>query len=326
VTVIVGDNGVGKTALLEAIMLALSSSPVAAWRLKQTRGFDGAFRGTRSDIEETFVGDYFHLFDMEKPISIELRGEGAESRTLKIEKGRASTTVHFNAGEQSQEIDVPIQFTWTDNRGTARTVAPKISPTGIAFDDTGEQLPHFFFFGASQPILASETAERFSALSKKNKEKEFVKMFSKEYPWIQDLTVQASTGVPMLYATVAGAKQKIPINATSSAVARVLTILLSLCARKGGVLSVDEIENGIYHKHQERVWKMILDFSKEYSSQIFVTSHSAEALYALQRAAGDEIEDIAFWRLERGDDQQISLSEFEGKDFSLALDYNYEVR
>ncbi|MCA3644024.1 MAG: AAA family ATPase [Methylobacterium sp.] len=45
INVIVGDNGAGKTSLLEAIFLALASSSEVAQRYRQQRGVDGYFAG-----------------------------------------------------------------------------------------------------------------------------------------------------------------------------------------------------------------------------------------------------------------------------------------
>src|SRR5437870_11860824 len=67
--VIVGDNGVGKTALLEAIFLALGSSPHIALRYRQQRGIDGRFGGSRFAIEEAMWRDLFYSGEWDKPIA-----------------------------------------------------------------------------------------------------------------------------------------------------------------------------------------------------------------------------------------------------------------
>src|SRR5579872_1795150 len=52
INVIVGDNGSGKTALLEAIFLALGVGPELALRFRQTRGLDGSLSATPGRIQE----------------------------------------------------------------------------------------------------------------------------------------------------------------------------------------------------------------------------------------------------------------------------------
>lgn len=46
--VIVGDNGVGKTTLLESIFLPLATSPEIALRLRQQRGLEGRYYTSRT--------------------------------------------------------------------------------------------------------------------------------------------------------------------------------------------------------------------------------------------------------------------------------------
>jgi AAA15 family ATPase/GTPase len=57
VNVIVGDNGSGKTALLEAIFLALGVSTELPLRFRQQRGLEGLFSGSTHSIEEAIYGD-----------------------------------------------------------------------------------------------------------------------------------------------------------------------------------------------------------------------------------------------------------------------------
>jgi hypothetical protein len=85
INVVVGDNGSGKTALLEAIFMALASTTEVALRLRQQRGVDSAFQATTSRIEDTFWGDYFYKGLIKgNRIEIELHGDGPEHRFLQL--------------------------------------------------------------------------------------------------------------------------------------------------------------------------------------------------------------------------------------------------
>ena len=58
VNVIVGDNGSGKTALLEAIFLALGVTTDVPLRYRQQRGQEGLFSGSAHAIEEAIYGSF----------------------------------------------------------------------------------------------------------------------------------------------------------------------------------------------------------------------------------------------------------------------------
>ncbi|MFZ2099669.1 MAG: AAA family ATPase, partial [Oricola sp.] len=75
---IVGDNGAGKTALLEALFLTLSGNAEVGLRLRGQRGFESSYGGTPQVIEEAIWRDYFFEGDWTRTISIRLEGSGPE--------------------------------------------------------------------------------------------------------------------------------------------------------------------------------------------------------------------------------------------------------
>src|SRR4051795_3503317 len=61
INVIVGDNAVGKTALLEAIFLTLSANAEKPLALRQWRGMNAAFQaGSGDSVFEGIYADLFH--------------------------------------------------------------------------------------------------------------------------------------------------------------------------------------------------------------------------------------------------------------------------
>ncbi|MDR3500010.1 MAG: AAA family ATPase [Parvibaculum sp.] len=167
INVIVGDNGAGKTALLEAIFLALGGSSQLAIRFRQFRGLDGTFRGDGRKIEEAILRDYFHNLDMSKQISITLSGSGPEARSVYIGRKDSGPETFFSGTDlSSADIKSSIEFRWRDARGNERTASPTFSAENVKFPETGEDLPNFFFFAANQTFSSVENAERFSDLSR----------------------------------------------------------------------------------------------------------------------------------------------------------------
>ncbi len=73
INVVVGDNGSGKTALLEAIFLAAGASPELSLRTRQWRGAErGELSGSREEMFFEIWSDLFHQFTTSKPVLISL--------------------------------------------------------------------------------------------------------------------------------------------------------------------------------------------------------------------------------------------------------------
>lgn len=324
--VVVGDNGSGKTALLEAIFLPLGTSTEIAMRFRQQRGLEGVFSGPRRRIEDAIWGDFFHNYNFQNPISLMLSGDGPEARSLVLSRGK---TEYFLPLSESDEAEIsssePVVFTWKDSNGKEHRAIPKITSSGVEMPDTGEDMPDFFYFAATHNIPSRENAGRFSDLSRKKRDRQFVELFTKEYTWIDDINIEVSAGAPVLYATLKGFKEKMPLANISGGINRMVGILLAIASRPRSVVLVDEIENGIYYKHQAAIWRGLLTFMREYDSQLFVTTHSQAWLESLVKSSADDLNDVSLWRLERSKNK-IMLRQFSGATLKAGIEYGQEVR
>ena len=280
INVIIGDNGTGKTTLLEAIFLPLATGSDVAMRLRQQRGLDGAFNGAPRRIEEAAWGDFFHDSNMDKPIRLALSGDGPDGRSLEIARGAGETTLALTGGSGMPEpvSSSPVIFIWKDAKGVSHTVTPKFSAAGISLPDTGEDMPDFYYFAATVMVGSIENAGRFSELSKANRHKQFVQTFTKEYPWIRDLNVEVHAGSPAVFATLKGSNRKIPVANISTGINRALGFMLAIALRPRAIVLIDEIENGIHYAHLAAIWRSILSLAREYETQLFISTHSRECL------------------------------------------------
>ncbi len=327
INIIVGDNGAGKTALLEAVFFALAGNAQIGLRNRQYRGFDGAFSGSARAIEDAMWGDLFHNFNTNKPISVILSGKGPEARSLFISKGQANTLISLeNIDAKSARSN--FRFIWKDHAGNEFDGSPSFAAgAAISFPAEREHLPDFFYFSSTSIGGATENAGRFSELSKARRQRQFVELFVKEYPWIEDLSIEVVAGQPVIHATLHDMQEKIPLNNISSGINRLLSILLVMASHPRSVVFVDEIENGLYHKHQQSFWRWLLSFASTSDSQLFLSTHSNEWMSALIAVSdGDVLQNIALWRLERNEKGQPELFQFSGDDLKAGIEYGAELR
>lgn len=323
INVIVGENGSGKTALLEAMFLALSSSTEVSMRLRQQRGLGVEAGGSSYRIEDALWGDFFHDRDTTKTISLSVEGDDVESRALFISRGLPEASLDLSKEGAELSRVLPLLFRYKTAHGEMITVQPSVRSGQLSLPDTGEDLPDFFLFPASGNISAVENAGRFSDLRRGKQREEFIKEFTRSFPWISDLHVEVQANLPMVFADIG--EMQVPAPNASGAVNRTLGILLAIASRPRSVVFVDEIENGVYYKFQKGLWASLLNFARRYDSQLFLTTHSYEWLRTVAENTGEAMDEVALWRIERTDEGPI-VRQFPGETFKAGIESGGEVR
>ena len=337
VNVVVGDNGAGKTSLLEAISLGMGSSPELAIKFRLLRGLGGmlAVSVLRSSYEALWR-DLFYRLDQRRTIRIKLSGTAETRRSLRVSyAAEEATTTPIPLGETSVDafgsvedasVVTPITFEWKDAGGTTYAMKPVIDKRQLAVVGTPMPALAAFFSSAFATVTPpSESATQFSELSKSLKDGPFRRVLKDVFPQISDLSVETDLGTPMLYCKVPWLPQKVPVGMVSSGIHKLMSILLGIADLSKGVVLVDELENGLYYKAMPRVWKALHRFGKAYKTQLFVSTHSKECLEAALPALQDNESDFRLIRVENQKGKRTARL-FKGKDFEAAIETDTEVR
>lgn len=118
------------------------------------------------------------------------------------------------------------------------------------------------------------------------------------------------------------------INEFGEGLKTYISIICSLYACEDGYLFIDEIDNGIYYEHFDRLWEIILTLSKQTNCQVFATTHSREMLESFARIAKklDE-QDISYTLLVKNKKQEIKTISLGYKDIiDSVIEQGHEVR
>jgi hypothetical protein len=127
-------------------------------------------------------------------------------------------------------------------------------------------------------------------------------------PRLQRLSLVPLSAEPVIHGDI-GLPRLVPVSFMGDGVRRVLSIVLAIANAPGGVVLIDEIENGLHYSVQKQVWQAIAKAARRLDVQIFATTHSWECLVKAHEAfAEDEVYDMRWFRLQnvRGDIQAIS--------------------
>lgn len=120
--------------------------------------------------------------------------------------------------------------------------------------------------------------------------------------------------------------QPVALRSLGDGVNRLLGIALSLASARGGVLLIDEVENGIHFAAQQRLWELTFRLAHRLDAQVFATTHSWDCIEAFQQAAAlDENEEAVLVRLDVHEDA-VSPTTFSERDLAIVTREQIEVR
>lgn len=103
-----------------------------------------------------------------------------------------------------------------------------------------------------------------------------------------------------------------PLSIFGDAMRRALLLASILPRLRGGVLLIDEIEVGIHISALQRVFKWLHDAARSLGIQVFVTTHSLDALDAMLAVCSDTAdEEVVAFHLQQGE-QQTECKRFAG--------------
>lgn len=329
VNLLVGRNAVGKTALLESLFITSGATPELAFRVKGFRGLPRFEISTEQTAYRILWKDLFFGFDEARHIRIVLGKGATELRSLDISY-TSPQGILFPHAKSSLSTDtvpiVPIAFRWQTSSGQEGLAEPQFVKEGFRVAPApGIPLLPAVFFSSANPPSPEEAAGWLSQLSIQGADREIVEAVRGVFRDVEDLSIQVIGGAPAIYATVRHLKEKISINLISSGLPKLVAITLAIIQKKGGLLYVDEIENGFHHEALVSVWKLISGLAEKYDVQVFASTHSAECLEAATRSIAEPRSSLVLLKLERVDGTSI-VKRFSGEALRSAMIDGVEVR
>lgn len=331
VNLIAGRNNVGKTALLEALCLAgFADNPEIPLVLDTFRGLP------HRQLDPDELWGWLFL-DRGTDDTIELSGVdargGTHTVTVRLAEPVRARPVSVAGRVAEGGRDIPTMVS------AARELAIEyLGPDGnvtqsrafIARDEM--QVERGLPLVRTRPVFLStrvrapgEDADRFSRLARYGRQEEVIEVLRHVEPRLVGVAVLTAGGIGALHADV-GAGQLIPLQLAGEGLTRLLSLMVAIADAPGGVVLVDEIENGLHHSALESVWRAVGEATSLYNTQVFATTHSWECTVAAHEAFdADGRYDFALHRLDRvGDDVRVMT--YSRDMLETALNSGLEVR
>ena len=300
INLIGGPNNVGKTALLEALLLSSHPSPNSFNLLRQFRNEKNSLIKNAPDK----VWNYF-FYNQDKAKVIKLLAEFTGEQTTVLElsctkdieailEAISSNSLGNNGKEKISEI-ISTKFSdmllLSTKGNTLKTefnyfLLPDREDSDIgAIGKTpqGFHLPPFF-----------HSARRFdddslTGLYSQVKENKNLKTLNDILQTLDNRIVgseiDAPGGEPVIKLLLNN-EQSLPLSMFGDAVRKVTElILIMLNVSKNTVLLIDEIENGIHYMKHKDLWEKFFQIVEKNELQIFATSHSGEMIRGFNKVA-----------------------------------------
>jgi hypothetical protein len=123
-----------------------------------------------------------------------------------------------------------------------------------------------------------------------------------------------------------GSSEPIALRSMGDGMVRMFNLALALVNCKGGILLVDEIENGLHYSVHGDLWRFLIHSARVLNIQVFATTHSWDCIEAFQRAACEDTTSEGYLiRLGRRKDD-IVATVYDESDLAIVTRDHIEVR
>ncbi len=337
VNIIVGDNNVGKTSLLESILI-----------LRNPMDFNNMIR-----ISINREQNYRYMYPSNRFESLLNLFNKNNDLTIDLSAKLNNEIVSFNLNGEIRQIMIDLK----EVRGYYGKKSETVVETSellcnLKYNDgiltkyqsfkfnrftsiTGRVLPDEFI----KIIYLSPTDHlktfRFTTILRDNNYKSIcIKVLQIFDDKIEDLLLLEDdvTGemINYIYHKELG---NMPISTFGDGIKKVISLSNAIASASNSILLIDELETAIHAKYYDDILRFVLKAAKQFNVQLFITTHSIEALDGLlstQKENGVFIDNnnISVITLRKDEDTKTTLSRvLTGKEvYDNREKFNFEVR
>ncbi|HVG45461.1 MAG TPA: AAA family ATPase [Longimicrobium sp.] len=341
VNLFVGLNNAGKTSFLESVQLYASRTPrtVLASILRERSGFRPRFSTTRNDREVTseqvgaavegvrslFYGTFSGAVG--DPIRLGAADGTAEPLTISL-PWATSVPVDETGGPLEMDLflepDSPLVELRRGGQASVLSVDWFLRRFGVMLTGTSQSTALIPAQGLDVSRLARLWDEA-AAAGYASEVEDALRSVVSELERIH-LLGEPGSGGRSISMQLAGTPRPLPLTTMGDGTNRVFALALSCVRARGGVLLVDEVENGLHYTVHGEVWDSIFTLAERLDVQVFATTHSWDTVVGFQHAANRSPAEGILYRLDREADGWIHPVRYTEEEVAIAADQQIEVR
>ncbi len=293
---ITGDNNVGKTSVLEALLF--DENPEIFAQNLYTAVAD-RFRDERT--KEHFLS-YFKNRNSEDDIKYEVQKHTKKS-----------------------EITVLMSDVMDDKFAYKKERCFYIAPSGVK-----RKIPLISFSNGYENNLTKLYSKYIQ--SDRSRKQQLLLALKTILPNIEFIEVSTAVAEqPTLVITQSHVNAVMPLATFGDGAIKLFRILIDIVAHSGKQLMIDEIDAGIHHDRFTDFWRTILGACRENQVQLFATTHSLECLVFFKQTL-EESEmttyqrEVRHFEIKALKNEKVKSYHYDYEQFKFALENEHEIR
>ena len=359
VTLISGKNNIGKTSILEAILLLfnykVSSLLVPILGNRLVNGFP-----VNVPFDHAVTG-IFNDYDVKKRIAIKSNND--EIIIKLVHDAKLLVQQNSNPPNINNILTAPVitdglkieykqsgnqYYSGTSLKNTIQenfylphvqsgVVHPVKLPPVIVINEFGELLKADDFINNSIQINTASSKQQALVREFNNIRTNHRKLI-KEYlipglkllnPAIEDIELgnePLNNQESRIELILEGGNRPIPLSSLGHGAKRLFNIIIGTISAKDGILLIDEIENGIHYSIISEMWDLIFKLAKANNCQIIAVTHSWEFASYVTSQPEENQKLFSFVNIARLKNGDLSSATYNFEQFAYAIESNSELR
>lgn len=302
VNLLVGRNNTGKSTVLEALHLLAVRNDLAAFR----RRIEGLL------LQREEYGSQSRHLDAQRLLNTKQAHDGA--------------LIH--AGERSLAFQVVAQdhpATPPNNPFPIDIGSQRVLVSRVGLHLSLPPLPCTLV--RARGMDADELSSAFDDIGLTDSEEtvlEALRLITPDLDRVMFIQVNGGAPKRIPFARRQGGERE-PLRSMGEGTIRALELSLAAARSAGGLLLIDEFENGVHFSVLPELWTLIFRMAAHLDVQVFATTHSWDCVEAFQQAAAAHAEEGVLIRLARQGDtiEAVCLDE---RDLAVVSREHIEVR
>ena len=345
VTLITGMNNTGKTSILEGVRLLIEGATpevireILQFREENEQGMSNI--GQNPSGESFLVSALFHGFPQVSESSLPIIISSCENtRKLQMEVGWFWETFDDDGNSRliqeerafvGEHDTIPALVVHAENR---RRVYPidrinRLTSNRRSSARNDPTLTESIFVSSSGAERTEMLGPLWDNISLTEREQYVVEALRIIDPNISAVSMVGERSARTSRTAVVRSEsfpRRVPLRSFGDGMNRLFGIVLSLVNVHGGMLLIDEFENGMHFSVQVDVWRTIFRLAQILNVQVLATTHSFDCVAGFRRAAVEQEEtDGLLVRIDRLG-ERMRVVEYTEEDLQVAISQRIEVR